>query len=183
MIIGVTGPIASGKNEIVNKLIKKGFINLRVSDSLKELAKKQGIPLEREPLQNLGNELRKKYGAGYLAEQLTLKIEPGKRYVVDSIRNPGEVETLKKLKDFVLIGFNAPYEKRIEFLLARKKAGDPLDKDEIKAIEERDRGKGEDAHGQRVDDCFEMAHHKIINEGSLEELNKKVENLLLNLKI
>ncbi len=75
-----------------------------------------------------GRELRRKGGAGILAEML-LDILDGKDAVVDSIRTPGEVEALRKRDDFILIEIRANTETRWERLQSRARAGDPLDKE------------------------------------------------------
>lgn len=183
MIIGVVGPIGSGKSVLVDTLIEKGYTNLRTPSALYEEAAKRGIPRERKPLQDLGNELRAQYGPGYLAEKLVERMEKGKDYVIDSIRNPGEIEVFRKLEGFVLIGFNAPIERRLEWLIKRRKVGDPKNIDEIKAMDARDRGEGEAAHGQNVDACYALADVKIINNGTFEQLTDKVSELLSDLKI
>ena len=125
MIIGITGPIASGKSVFVDMLIERGFVYYRLSDEVREEAKKLEIPIERTALQNLGNAMREKFGNGYWAERLSKKMGQGKNYVIDGIRNPGEIESLKKLVNFVLIGVDAPIEKRFQWILARNKDTDP----------------------------------------------------------
>jgi len=178
MIIGVVGPIASGKSVMIELLIENGFTNLRVSDVLKEEATKLGIPLERKPLQDLGNKLRAENGEGYLAEQLVRKMDDGRNYVVDSIRNPGEIEVLKRIPGFVLIGFDAPIEKRIQWIVLRNKFGDPRTEQEIREMEARDRGEGEGNNGQQVWKCYEMADLRIVNDGNLEELFIKINEVM-----
>jgi len=182
MIVGITGPIASGKSVLVDMLIEKGFIYYRLSDEVREEAKTLGVAIERTALQNLGNAMREKYGVGYWAERLLKKVEPGKNYVIDGIRNPGEVEALKKQGSFVLVGVNAPVEKRFQWILSRKKDSDPKTLEEIRAMESRDRGVGEAAHGQQSIKCYEMADVFVMNDGTFEDLAKKFSELLETLK-
>lgn len=182
MIIGITGPIASGKSVLIDALIERGFVHLQHSNELREEAGKLGIPIERKALQDLGNAMREKYGTDYWTKRLISKMESGKNYVVDGIRNPGEVEALKKLGNFVLIGISAPIEKRFQWILARNKDSDPKTIDEIRAIEARDRGVGEAGHGQQVSKCFGMADVYLENNGTFEELSKKIVELLEDIK-
>jgi len=183
MIIGVVGSIASGKNSFVEALTAKGFINLRISNELKEIAKEKGISLERKPLQDLGNALREKYGQGFLAERVMEKITPGNNYVIDSIRNPGEIEILRNHNDFVLIGVDAPLDIRLQRILDSNKPGDPKTWEEAKEMEARDRGEGEKESGQQVSACFELSDYKLVNDGSREELNSKIALLLKDLDV
>ena len=182
MIIGITGPIASGKSVFVDMLIERGFVYYRLSDEVREEAKKLEIPIERTALQNLGNAMREKFGNGYWAERLSKKMEQGKNYVIDGIRNPGEIESLKKLGNFVLIGVDAPIEKRFQWILARNKDTDPKALEEIKAMESRDRGAGEASHGQQSQKCYEMANAYVMNDGTYDDLTKKFLELLETIK-
>lgn len=182
MIIGITGPIASGKSVLVEMLSEKGFAYFRLSDEVRDEAKKLGIEIERTALQNLGNAMREKFGNGYWAERLVKKIEPGKNYVIDGIRNPGEIESLKKVGSFVLVGIDAPIEKRFQWIITRNKDSDPKTIEEIRAMESRDRGVGEAAHGQQSAKCYEMADVYVMNDGSFEDLAKKFSELLETIK-
>ncbi|HLF53607.1 MAG TPA: AAA family ATPase [Candidatus Nanoarchaeia archaeon] len=182
MIIGVTGSIASGKSVLIEKLIEKGFIYHKISEEVREEAKKLGILIERKPLQDLGNAMREKYGNGYWAERLLPKIESGENHVVDGIRNPGEIDVLKKLKNFILIGVDAPIEQRFDRILNRNKDSDPKTIEEIRAIDSRDRGVGEPNSGQQSTKCYEMADVSLQNDSTFEELFKKVGELLETLK-
>lgn len=183
MIIGVVGPIASGKSVLVEYLIDKGFINLRVSDEIKEIATKRGIAHERGPLQNLGNELREKYGPGFLAERVMEKIKPGKNYVIDSIRNPGEIEIFRNMDEFIVIGVDSPPEDRLRRIVSRNKSGDPKTIEEIKDMDARDRGAGEKSSGQQVGACYDMSDYQLMNDGTMEALAEKISQLMANLDV
>ncbi len=181
MIVGITGPIASGKTVFSSMLSERGFIRLTISDEVRNEANKRGIVIERRALQDLGNELRKKHGAGYWAQRLMNRMEPGKRYVIEGIRNPGEVHALRALRNFVLVGVSAPVEQRLKLILARNKDSDPKTLSEIKSIDARDRGIGEDAIGQQSEACFSMADAYIINDSSINDLKMKAEDLAYRL--
>lgn len=183
MIIGVTGPIASGKSVLAQMLVEKGFIRLTLSEEVREEARKLGLPIERTTLQNLGNEMRVKYGNGYWAKRLVTKMEENKNYIIEGIRNPGEIEELRKLRNFILIGVNAPIERRIDWIRARNKDSDPKNIEGIKAIDSRDRGFGESHSGQRTEDCFSMADSYIFNNTDLEDLKEKAAQLVREMGI
>jgi len=178
MIVGIVGPIASGKDVVARILEEKGFVKLNLSDEVREEAKSRGVAIERKNLQDIGNEMRKKYGEGYWAERLLKKMQIGKNYVITGIRNPGEILRFKIAGDFTLIGVDAPDVKRFEWIVARKKDSDPKTLEEIRAIDARDLGVGEESYGQQVQKCMDFVEHKIENNGTLEELKQKVEKLL-----
>ncbi|MCX5704308.1 MAG: hypothetical protein NT066_07480, partial [Candidatus Omnitrophica bacterium] len=67
MIIGLTGRMCSGKGVIKDYLEKKGFRYTTFSDVVRAEAVKRGIEIKRKNLQDLGNDLRQKEGAGIWA--------------------------------------------------------------------------------------------------------------------
>src|SRR5262245_24085161 len=125
MLIGLTGRNASGKGEVAKYLEKKSFYYHSLSDVIRDEVRRRGQPLTRETLIDTGNELRQRYGAAVLAERILEKIESDKHYVIDSIRNPKEVETLRRTKGFKLVRIIAPIEVRFERLKKRGRDGDP----------------------------------------------------------
>ena len=181
MIVGVTGPIASGKSVLSEMLVERGFIRFTLSEEVREEARKRGIKIERRALQDLGNEMREKQGSGYWAIKLLQKVENGKNYVIEGIRNPGEIEEFRKIRDFFLIGVDAPIEDRIQWIIARNKDSDPRTLKSVKLIDARDRGIGEGASGQQTEECFAMADAYILNNTTLEDLREKVAEFIRQL--
>jgi len=182
-IIGITGTLASGKTSVKDFFLShfpsSYFISL--SEIIKEELLKEGNELKRENFIEKGNELRKKYGAQILAEVATLTLPKTKKdlIIIDGIRNPGEVKYLKEKfgKDFILIAVDAPREIRFKRLLERRKEGDPKTFEEFEKLEEMDIGKDQPEYGQKVGECLKLADYLIINDGTIEELNKKLEEI------
>ena len=181
MIVGVTGPIASGKSVFAEMLVERGFIRMTISEEVREECKLRGLPIERKIMQDLGNELRIKQGHGYWARRLLTKVHPNKNYIIEGIRNPGEIKELRKERNFVLIGFTAPEELRLKWILKRNKDSDPKTIEGIRTIDRRDRGIGESAHGQQSEACFAMADAYIINNTTLDDLRLKAADLVQQL--
>src|SRR5205823_874936 len=101
MLIGLTGRNAAGKGEVARYLQKKSFYYYSLSDAIRDEIRSRGEEPTRDRLIIVGNELRQRYGANVLAERTLAKIEDDKHYVIDSIRNPAEVDALllKLLKE------------------------------------------------------------------------------------
>lgn len=181
MILGVTGHLASGKDTVGEVLKEKGFHHISLSDFIREEAKKRRIKDTRENLINLGNELRKKHGPGILARLALQKIEWDKNYVVTSIRNPVEVEVLRTKTNFALISVNASQKMRWERMQSRKttsKRGDELDTlDEFKRREQQE-AESTDPDKQQINTVIKMSDMTVNNDGTLEELKRKVDALL-----
>ncbi len=180
MIIGLTGRISSGKSLLTDFLKEKSFVYLTLSKFLKDIAVKRDIVLERKALQDLGNELRKTDGNEVLAKYVVDEIKKNsyKNVVIESIRNPYEVKYLREnLDDFYLISFDAPREKRFQWHRERKKSIDPLTFNSFVEMDDKDFGIGENESGQGVGKCMELADYHLINDGSLEEIQQKINEI------
>ena len=184
MIIGLTGMPGSGSNSVGDFLVeKKGFIWLSYSDILREELRKEGKEITRKAMQDLGNEIRERYGAGELSKRLMNKMEGGRNYVVGTIRNPAEIEELRKRGDFAMVHVFADKKLRFNRVVARNRESDPRNWEEFLALESKDGGVGEKESGLRIGDCIKMCDHTIVNESTLEELRKRVDELLVKVKV
>ncbi|MEM4641352.1 MAG: AAA family ATPase [Candidatus Pacearchaeota archaeon] len=188
LIIGLTGTKASGKGEIASYLKSKGFVYFSLSDVVREEAERRGLKnYSVKDLQDIGNDLRSKYGASILAkiviEKIKKEIAEGKsNFVIDGIRNPAEVIEFKKMENFFLIAVDAPKQKRFEWLIARNRQSDPKNYEEFLKIDARDLGLKESAIGQQVKLCMKLAKFKIYNNSTIEKLHEKIEKILKKLK-
>ena len=134
-IIGLTGPLSSGKHVVAEYLKNKGFECYSLSQVVRDEAKLRGIKEEREKLQNLGNLLRETFGTGILADRIKKKLDYSKNIIIDGIRNPGEVTSLRELKNFILIGVTASKEIRFTRVLSRNRESDPKSFEEFLRLE------------------------------------------------
>ncbi len=108
MIIGLTGKNGSGKGEVARYLQERGFQYYSLSDVLREEAGKEGKPITRDVLVDLGNRLRSQHGPSVLAEKIFSRLDPEKHYVIDSVRHPSEVGVFRRRADFMLALVKAP---------------------------------------------------------------------------
>lgn len=174
LVVGLTGANASGKGEVASYLASLGFTVHSLSDIVREEAAARNLPPEREHLIRIGNLLRGEHGAGVLAERLLPRL--GNRDVVDSIRNPAEVEVLRRRPDFHLLAVNAPVEVRFERSLERKRPGDPTT---LEGFIDREREENLDgAHRQQLEATSAMADRIVENDGDIEALHRKLDRLL-----
>jgi len=148
---------------------------------LRDEAIKQGLDNSRDTLIRLGTDLREKFGNGILAKRINEKIKPNKEnFVVDSIRNPGEIEELRKNADFILIGVNTDAKIRFERLIKRGRAGDSRTFEEF-MVHEKMENNNEGA-GQQLDKCLEMADKIIDSNGTIEEANIDLDSYMDSIK-
>ena len=181
MIIGLTGENCSGKGVVADYLQKKSFYFYSLSDVIREELASKGEEITRDALIKTGNDLRQKYGPSVLAVKTAAKLQADKNYVIDSIRNPAEVEELKKLTRFVLLKVMASPENRFERMKERKREGDPETLDEFLRIEKLE-ASNHDGAKQQVTACMKLADKTIVNDDQPEILYKKADQLLQELQ-
>ena len=183
IIVGLVGPIASGKGVLADHLKDLGFKVFSLSDKVREEASIRGLPIKREVLQNVGDDLRLQFGNQILAERTAFDMigEEG-NLVVDSIRNPGEIDYLRNFCKIKIIGVDAPVEKRIIWYLERAKQRGEDNPDMTSFIQSslRDRGIGQLAHGQQVDACLQRSDLSFYNSGTKQELHAEIDFYLKN---
>jgi len=179
-IIGLTGPICSGKNEVLKILEAKGFRGYKFSDAINREIQKRGQNVTRRLQQDVGNELRQSQGPDYWAKKLLelAKEEGSDLIAVDGIRNPREAEYLKS-QGALVIAVDADYEVRKKRFLDRLKPSDPKTEKEFNQIEQRDRGVNEADFGQQTEVAMNLADVKIKNNwNTLEPLQKETESFI-----
>lgn len=180
MIMGITGSGGSGKDAVAEYLQKKGFSRYSCSDIIREECAKRGLETTRDNLIGVGNELREEFGNGYLAGEILKKIknDESENSVVVSIRHPGEIEILKSDPSFKMILVDAPLEIRYARTQDRNQ-NRPEDKDSFEKFKENEeREKTGTGSGQQLNLVAKMADDIIINDGSFENLYKKIAGTL-----
>jgi dephospho-CoA kinase len=180
MCIGLTGRMASGKGEAVRILGGYGYRPISLSDIVRQEAAKVDPRVNRGQMQDIGNRLRRTGGAGVLGrmvrEQVLAAAE--KNWVIDGIRNPAEVLELKEINEFFLIGIDSDVPTILARMMKRGRATDMAAEEELRASLEREWGDGEPSGGQQVGRCLAMADFTIFNNGTLAELNARLDEIL-----
>ena len=174
LVVGVTGPNAAGKGEVSDYLRAQGFAIHSLSDIVREESAARGLPPERAHLIRIGTMLREQSGPGVLAERVIPRL--GARDVVDSIRNPAEVERLRAVPGFFLLGVDAPAELRFARSKGRARAGDPQSLAEFMARERQENSAN--PAGQQLQATIALADRVIENDGDLRALHGKVDDVL-----
>ena len=179
MLIGLTGPNGGGKGEVASYLKEKSFEYYSLSDVIRDEIRARGDELSRENLIRIGNELRQQYGFAVLAQRILAKIESNTNSVVDSIRNPAEVDALRAGGHFRLVVVDAPPDIRFQRIQNRNRENDPQNYNDFLALEKRET-EG-DAHAQNLQQVAALADHSIENKSTLEDLHSTTDVLLLQL--
>jgi dCMP deaminase len=177
MIIGVTGKNGSGKTAVAEYLASRGFEYYSLSDEIRREIRDRGLEIARDILIEVGNELRGRFGPGILAERILRVLESDRNYVVDSIRSPFEVEVLRRRKDFTLLAVEADQKRRFERSRSRgrEKAAQTLEQFIEEEARELD---SNDPASQQLNETGRQADLVVSNNGTLEELHRRLDELL-----
>jgi dephospho-CoA kinase len=194
--IGLTGLPGSGKSTFMDLLdealrthaIPHGRYSL--SDEVREITLLRNLDPSRPNLKETANTLRKRYGADIMAELLcrSIRATPGCQidsvWVLDGIRTPDEVETLRRHfgESFVLIGITAPEEAIAARLRSRARPDeDPrvsASPSAMKSFLAEEGGATEPAYGLKISDALAKADLLVSNQGTLEDLRQEVQRLV-----
>jgi len=178
MILGVAGPYASGKGEVVRFLEERSFYPESLSDEIRKVLAERGEQETRERMIETGVALRTAEGPGALAQRLIARLQPDRNYVVDSIRHPAEVAALRGLGGhFRLIWVDADEAVRLDRLRSRGRLGDPETLAELRRLEGREL-ESDDPAGQQLLAVRDLADETLRNDGSLDELHEQLQRLL-----
>ena len=177
-IVGITGTNASGKGTIVDYLVKnKNFTHYSVRAFLIQELEKRNLPVDRDHMRELGNELRANFWPAYIIEQLYAQAqEQGGDAIIESIRTVGEVQNLKGKENFLLLSVDAEQKTRYERILKRGSETDSVTFEEFQIQEEKEMNNTDPAK-QNVAECMKLADLQIRNDGTFEDLYQKLDEI------
>lgn len=178
IVVGLTGQFGAGCTEVVGGYLQEeGFHYYSLSDIVRASAQKRLGPFEyqklskkdlRRVLQDEGDKLRKADTA-VIAKEVHRQIKAGgyenKDIVIDSIRNPAEVEYFRSAfqQRFFLLALDASSEVR----WLRKKSDYEGEEKRFKEDDIRDKGEEEPIHGQHTEACVYLSDVVIDNENQI----------------
>lgn len=141
------------------------------------------MPVNRDSMVIVANELRAHYDASYIVEQLYEQAKiSGKDTIIESIRALGEVEALKGKGAFYLFAIDADPKMRYERAVLRGSETDKISYEEFISNEEREM-QNEDPSKQNIAKCIQLADFVFNNNGTIESLHKEIEETLTKLQI
>jgi len=175
-IIGITGTIGAGKGSIVNYLVTHyGYKHYSVREYLIREAQKRDLPLNRDTYVELANHLRKIHSPSYIIDELYNEAAgAGVDAVIESIRTPGEIASLRAKGNFTLWAVDADPKKRYDRISARQSETDQISFDIFLANEQREMNT-EDITKQNLTACIKQADVLFDNNGSIDTLFQQIE--------
>jgi len=182
IIIGITGTIGAGKGTLVEYLVsKKGFVHYSVRGFLIEEISKRNLPVNRDSMVSVANELRAKNSPSYITDCLFEQAkQEGKDAVIESIRSVGEVDSLRKKGNFCLLAVDADPTIRYERIVERNSETDHISFEEFLSNEQREMTSS-DPNKQNLSKCIAMADYLLTNNTSIDELCKQLEEKINNI--
>jgi|GEM_PF-5082401 dephospho-CoA kinase len=119
-------------------------------------------------------------GSVFWAFQALGRMAAGKDYVIDSIRNPGEVKALAESGDFILIAVDAPIETRFVRVLQRsgRDGKEPQTFEAFKLSEACELG-SKNRSSQQLRECAQMADFRVCNDSGKDSFFKKIDDILI----
>ncbi len=179
IVIGITGTLGSGKGTIVKYLVRqKGFTHFSVREYLLKEIRKRNLPENRDSMVMVANELRKQNSPSYITDELyEQSLEQNKNAIIESIRTPGEAESLRTKGEFYLFAVDADPKIRYERIKLRNSETDHIDYDTFIANEKREMT-ATDPNKQNLKKCREMADFIFLNNGSKDDLSQAVKQVI-----
>jgi dephospho-CoA kinase len=179
LIIGITGTLGAGKGTVVEYLVeKKGFAHYSVRAFLLREIKRRGLPENRDSMVLVANELRSLNSPSYVTDQLYAEAEQiGGHCIIESIRTPGEIDSLRKKGTFFLFAVDADPATRYKRIVERSSETDQITFETFVNNETREMT-ASDPNKQNLKACIREADFVMTNNGTKEDLYGQVETAL-----
>ena len=179
IIIWITWTLGAGKGTIVDYLVKTfQFQHFSVRAFLIQEIEKRGLPVSRDTMVLVANELRAQYGSSYIIEQLYQQAKASwKDTIIESIRALGEAEALKGLGNFRLFAVDADQKIRYERIVLRGSETDKVTYDEFIMNEKREMTNS-DPSKQNIAQCMQLADHHFTNNGTFDDLYEQIKETI-----
>ena len=179
LVIGITGTLGAGKGTVVEILMKHyDFLHFSVRAFITEEILKRNFPLNRDSMVSVANELRETHTPSYITDQLfETSLKTGKNSIIESIRTPGEVASLRQRGNFYLLAIDALPELRYQRIVLRNSETDHINYKTFIENEAREMT-ATDSNKQNLKACIEQADFVLDNSGTIAGLEIKVQKIM-----
>jgi dephospho-CoA kinase len=155
-----------------------------VRDFLKKEIIERRMPINRDSMVIVANDLRRTYGASYITDCLYKQaVLQGGNAIIESIRAVGEIESLREKGAFILWAVDALPEVRYRRIVERASETDHISYETFLENEKREMV-STDSNKQNIAACMTLADMTLRNDGAVEEFYKEIDRVwgLSNIK-
>ncbi|MDR2980384.1 MAG: AAA family ATPase [Bacteroidales bacterium] len=178
-IIGITGTIGAGKGTIVDYLVNRyHFHHYSVRSYLIREIEKRELEVNRDSMVLVANELRAKHSSSFIVDELFEEAQLAQHNaIIESIRTPGEIHSLRKKGDFSLLAVDAKSEIRYERIVSRNSETDHVSFETFLANEQREMATT-DPNKQNLSECILQADCILRNDEDFQYLYDQVDKIM-----
>lgn len=179
IVIGVTGPIGSGKDTVARYIAKHFNLEVfEISKPIKDYVVSQGLPVTRENCQKFSPIIAEKFGADYSARIFfeNLKTDIG---VISGMRQLPQIEYLETHTKLFLIAVDANPENRFNFVVKR---GSIVEMPNLESFIKQEEDENSGASPMRVFECMKRAQITLQNNDDLASLYNKCDEVILEIE-
>lgn len=180
VIIGIAGEIACGKDTVGKYLSEKhGALSLRFSQPLRDILDRMSLEQNRENMAKLSLHLRKAFGEDIFSKVILAeaKKSDNELVVVDGVRRSFDIVHMETEPNFSFVYVEASPETRYERLTKRRQNTDDATK--TQAQFEKDALLETET---QIRSLKERADFVINNDGTLDELQKQVDEIVAKVR-
>lgn len=180
-ILGLVGTPGAGKSAVTEYIIQHyGGEQFRFSDYLAHVLQKMNLQKSRENMIKLSVILRKEFGEDLFSHAVACDAvrSDSSLVIVDGIRRPEDLAAFRPLPNFQLIAVNADPKIRYERMKHRgEKSGETnMTWEEFETTEKA-------PTEITIPETMTFANHVIMNDGSVEELHAKIDEIMKTIGI
>jgi dephospho-CoA kinase len=177
MILALAGTNGAGKGSVAEYLAERGYRHLSASGFITEEIVRRSLPVNRDSMRLVANDLRLTRNPAYLMERLYEQaVQGGGHAVIEAPRAIAEAAYLKS-KAVYLIAVDAPRRLRYERIAQRGSVKDNVTFEQFAAQEDLELAQTA-AHDMNILGVIRMADATIVNDGSIAELRQQVAKIL-----
>ncbi|MDR1758515.1 MAG: sulfurtransferase TusA family protein [Bacteroidales bacterium] len=178
-IFGITGTLGAGKGTVVEYMIERyHFRHYSVRAYLLENIRQRNLPENRDSMVIVANDLREKYGNSFIVDELyKTALAHHCPAIIESIRTPGEIDSLKNKGNFILLSVDAPPETRYQRILCRQSETDRVSYQDFLENEKREMHSDNPAK-QNLAACIARADFSFYNSADKETLYKEIDKMM-----
>ncbi len=175
-ILALAGEMGSGKGAIAEYLIQKhGAKKFRFSSVFRDILDRLHIEESRENIQSLSTALRSAFGDDILSQTLIGDIgqSTDPLIILDGVRREEDMKYLRHMEGFVFIFVDADFDTRYTRVVTRGENASDTTKTVAQFLKE-----SEAEAEARIRSLRDIADKIIENNGTMEELQEKIEEIL-----